>query len=335
MLLNEKDRAAGCLVGMAYGDALGVPYEYGSRPLPPLGGAGLFGGGLGDYEPGEWSDDTQMAICIALAATEADLTSDDGLDAVAARFEEWYRAGPADIGVQTGAVLRDAARRSGRPATRLSDAATALHASTGRSAGNGALMRTAPVAIALAGDSEAISTAARAIAELTHKDPLAGDSCVLWSLTIDSALRLGGNPWSAGPEAHLEAIPAERRNAWASWLADARDGPPESFPNNGFTVTALQAAWAACLPPNPAHEPDSFARTVHRAVNAGGDTDTVAAIAGALSGALYGIEGIEGIPENRTLLHGWPGLTEPDLSSLARRLAEQADHRRRPPEGNA
>ena len=100
-MVDVMDRAAGCLVGMAYGDALGVPYEYGSRPLPPLGGAGLFGGGLGNYEPGEWSDDTQMAICIAMAATEADLTTDD-LDAVAARFEEWYRSGPADIGVQHG-----------------------------------------------------------------------------------------------------------------------------------------------------------------------------------------------------------------------------------------
>jgi ADP-ribosylglycohydrolase len=75
------DRAAGCLVGQAYGDALGVPYEAGVRPLggPPQ----LLGGGLGNYEPGEWSDDTQMAICVANAALDADLATEDGIDAVA------------------------------------------------------------------------------------------------------------------------------------------------------------------------------------------------------------------------------------------------------------
>jgi ADP-ribosylglycohydrolase len=149
---------------------------------------------------------------------------------------------------------------------------------------------------------------------------------VLWSLTIDSALRLGKDPRPAGPEAHLDAIPAERRDAWAAWIADARDGSPGRFTNNGFTVTALQAAWAACLLLNPAGSAGSFASTVHGAVGAGGDTDTVAAIAGAVSGAMHGIEAI---PEDRVLLHGWPGMAESDLSSLARRLADQADRRAR------
>jgi ADP-ribosyl-[dinitrogen reductase] hydrolase len=130
------DRAAGCLVGQAYADALGVPYEAGVRPLddPPQ----LLGGGLGNYEPGEWSDDTQMAICIAQAGLDTDLSTEDGLDAVAARFEEWHSGHPADVGIQTSRVLHDAALLTGRPAARLRAAAAALHERSGRTAGNGA-----------------------------------------------------------------------------------------------------------------------------------------------------------------------------------------------------
>jgi ADP-ribosyl-[dinitrogen reductase] hydrolase len=316
-------RAMGCLVGMAYGDALGVPYEAGCRPLPAMGAAGLFGGGLGGYEPGEWSDDTQMAICVAQAAEDEDLTTEAGLDAVAARFEAWYAAGPADIGIQTAQVLRDAAARSGAPASRLRGAASAFHTRTGRSAGNGALMRTAPVSLALVGDPDAITAAARAIAELTHADPVAGDACVLWSLTIDSCLRVTTS--RPTPSNHLDALPPERRDSWASWIAAADHEPPGRFADNGYTVTALQAAWAACRLLNPRNGFGSFARTVPGAVGAGGDTDTVAAIAGALAGALHSHTAL---PEDHNVLHGWPGINAADLASLAQQLVEGARRRR-------
>lgn len=102
------DRAAGALLGQACGDALGVPYEFGSRPLS--GDPEMLGGGLGDYAPGEWSDDTQMAVCIArVAAQGADLTTDD---AIAVAFDDWALHGATDIGTQTAGVLR-AARSTG------------------------------------------------------------------------------------------------------------------------------------------------------------------------------------------------------------------------------
>src|SRR3546814_15097454 len=66
----------------------------------------MTGGGLGNFAPGEWSDDTSMALCIAeIAATGADLTSIEALDAIAGGFLRWYDDGPADIGIQTSAVL--------------------------------------------------------------------------------------------------------------------------------------------------------------------------------------------------------------------------------------
>jgi ADP-ribosylglycohydrolase len=345
------DRAAGCLVGLAYGDALGVPYEAGVRPLD--GTPHLLGGGLGNYEPGEWSDDTQMAICIAQAALDvgpADLPTEVGLDAVAERFEDWYAGRPADIGIQTARVLRDAELLTGGPAARLRAAAHALHERSGRTAGNGALMRTAPVAVALHGNAGAIASTARAVAELTHPDPLAGDSCVLWCLAIDEALR--GGP--VDPAAHLEALPAQRRDQWAAWIAEADGAPPSMFADNGFTVTALQAAWAGIsYPPesdpgsphslrfggNPGSERTfgasarrpagssrersslpraSYLRMIHAAISAGGDTDTVAAIAGALAGAGWGLAALRDDRIDR--VHGWPDLTIDDLAELGRQL---------------
>jgi len=112
-----KDRAAGVLLGQGCGDALGVPYEFGT---PTTGEAQMAGGGLGSYQPGEWSDDTQMALCIAqVAATGADLRSANALDEIALAFEDWLRQGPSDVGIQTGSVLRAAARIEGREAERL------------------------------------------------------------------------------------------------------------------------------------------------------------------------------------------------------------------------
>jgi len=310
-MTDVEDRAAGCLVGLAYGDALGVPYEAGVRPLDEV--PRLLGGGLGNYEPGEWSDDTQMAICIALAALDADLSTDAGLNAVAERFEDWHASRPADIGVQTSRVLRDAEVLEGSPATRLRAAARALHEQSGRTAGNGALMRTAPVALALHGDADAITAAARAVAELTHPDPLAGDSCVIWCLAIDAALR--GEP--ADPAARVAALPSERRARWATWIEAADGVAPSTFADNGYTVTALQAAWAG-IRQSKDRGVTSYLRMIHAAIGAGGDTDTVAAIAGALAGAVFGLAAFR--DERMTRVHGWPDLTVDGLADLARRL---------------
>lgn len=103
----QRDRAAGVLLGQACGDALGVPYEFGRLPLDTE--PEMKGGGLGPYAPSEWSDDTQMAICIArIAATGADLTDDIALNQIAKAFVDWRHDGASDIGNQTATVLTDA-----------------------------------------------------------------------------------------------------------------------------------------------------------------------------------------------------------------------------------
>lgn len=326
----QMGRATGVLLGTAAGDALGVPYEFATPPGPGEP-AQMRGGGLGDLAPGEWSDDTSMAVVVAeVAATGADLTSGEALDEIAEGFLRWYDSSPPDIGIQTSAVLGATRRRlhagetgASRVMREESFAYAARHA---HSAGNGALMRTAPVALAHLRDRDRLSRAARLVAELTHADPLAGDSCVLWCEAIRVAVRDGSIDVRAG----LDLVPGARRDQWSEWLDDALDVernrservPGARFTPNGFTVTALQAALAAVVTTEvPEESPGllSFAcqhlqHALHAAVRIGNDTDTVAAIAGGLLGARWGASAVPW--RWRRAVHGWPGRDARDLVAL-------------------
>ncbi|MFN2557901.1 MAG: ADP-ribosylglycohydrolase family protein [Nitriliruptorales bacterium] len=298
----QMDRAAGALLGLACGDALGAGYEFAT---PPQGEAEMIGGGLGDWEPGEWTDDTEMALCIA----EVTATGTVDLMAVAERFLDWYRGGPADVGIQTAAVLSAAERARDLPRV----AAAYYRDNPEGAAGNGSLTRTAPIALAHLGDDDALAAAAMEVSALTHGDPLAGEACVLWCVAIDRALREGRlhGVWEG-----LDLLSPASRDDWAARLDEARRQPPETFRPNGFVVTALQAAYSAIThTPVPAQLPCvHFQHALHAAVRIGDDTDTVAAIAGALLGARWGASAL---PFRwRRQLHGWPGYRDRDLIRL-------------------
>ncbi|HXY94440.1 MAG TPA: ADP-ribosylglycohydrolase family protein, partial [Acidimicrobiia bacterium] len=296
------DRAAGTLVGLAAGDALGAGYEFGPAPR---GAVRMIGGGLGPWEPGEWTDDTQLSLCVAeIAATGA-------LDplAVGDRLLAWLHGHPKDVGIQTRSVL--AASRSPEELTQR--AHQHFEARPGSSAGNGSLMRTAPVALAHLGNERAIASAARAVSELTHADPLAGDACVLWCIAIDRAVR---EARLDGVRDGLALLDADARARWTDWLDEAERLPPGVFAPNGYVVRALQAAWASIVQtPVPTVEPCRHLRdALEAAVRIGDDTDTVAAIAGALLGAQWGSSAVP--LEWRAMLHGWPGYDCRDLVRL-------------------
>jgi ADP-ribosylglycohydrolase len=177
-------------------------------------------------------------------------------------------------------------------------------------------MRTAAVAWAHLDDREACAEAARAIALLTHADPLAAESCVLWSEAIRVAVVDGAISLDAG----LDLLPEERRGTWAAWLADAMSPtrelvPGRRFTPNGYTVTAVLAAVAA-ITLTPAADSTHLAAALHTAVRIGNDTDTVAAIAGGLLGARWGASAVPA--DWRAAVHGWPGLTGEDLVALVR-----------------
>lgn len=303
----QLDRAAGVLLGTAAGDALGVPYEFESRVLRGDEAPQMLGGGLGDFAPGEWSDDTSMAMAAAdVAATGADLTTNEALDAIADNFLRWFDGGPADIGIQTRAVLSATRRRLYRgkvgAGAIMRDEANAYAEQHPHSAGNGALMRTAPVALAHLDGRDDLADAARLVAGLTHADPLAGDSCVLWCEAIRVAVLDGRFDVRAG----LDLLPDERVDQWSAWLDAAESEPPKSFSPNGFTVTALQAAAAAITQTLvPGAVPcRHLQNALDTAVRIGNDTDTVAAIAGGLLGAQWGASAVPWFW--RRAVHGWP-----------------------------
>lgn len=331
-LTTPADRAAGVLLGLACGDAAGVPYEFATAPYDPRRGPEMIGGGLGPYAPGEWSDDTQMALCIArVAATDVPIDSPEGLDAIARGFLEWLREGATDVGTQTRQVLGALREDDGGPglATRMTTIAAQLHQRTGRTAGNGALMRTAPVALTAIGDPERTARTARAIAELTHADPLAGDACVLWC----EALRASVVDGETHHPLALDLLPTENRHSWQA-LADGtwRHGAPTGLAPNGFTVTALYAALHAAEQGRAAadaacrgaerdsgaaaveHAATTYRAGIAAAVALGDDTDTIAAIAGSLLGAWCGADAIP--REWAEVVHGWPGVDGAGLRTL-------------------
>ncbi|MDA2805677.1 ADP-ribosylglycohydrolase family protein [Nocardiopsis suaedae] len=317
---SRLDRAAGVLLGAACGDALGVPYEFAAR-LDESRTPEMVGGGLGPYAPGEYSDDTQMAVCLAEAALKhTDMAGEAARRRVAEAFLRWRREGATDIGMQTSAVLDAAAPASGTPevAEAMFTAARRRYESGVPSAGNGSLMRTAPLALSFLDDPEGLAAAAALYSDITHADPLAEEACVLWCEGIRHAVVHGG---FGGVREGLRLLPEDHRARWAGWLDEAESRPPHAFENNGFVVMALQAAWSAVArTQEPEGRPEEhFRLALEAAVRAGNDTDTVAAIAGGLLGARWGASAVP--PDFRSAVHGWPGLTGADLAAMAVRIA--------------
>lgn len=305
----QLDRACGVLVGSAVGDALGAGYEFGSAPYP--GWPAMIGGGLGDFAPGQWTDDTAQSVAIALVAADGvDLRSTAALDAIAGHFARWFAGNPPDVGIQTAQVLQLAGPRA--TAAQMTAAAGAVHARTGRSAGNGSLMRTAPVALAHLDAPRALVEAAVAISSLTHHDRLAGEGAALWSLMIRHAVVHGVFPTAEDVlEPLAQALGGSTVHDWATSLTQAQDQPPATFTANSWVVGALQAAWSAIVhtpetsgtptPGQPSTSP--LAAALATAIGIGQDTDTVAAIAGALVGARWGASAVPS--QWLTDLHGW------------------------------
>ncbi|WP_230211232.1 ADP-ribosylglycohydrolase family protein [Streptomyces kaniharaensis] len=322
--LDEKamDRAAGVILGAASGDALGVPYEFkpsmSDSQFPEMKGGGPF-----NFAPGEYSDDTQMHVCIAeVAATGADLRTPEALDAIATNFLRWYGGGPADVGNQTRSVLSATARGKGSSPSEVMLTVSRRYAAANpnSSAGNGSLMRTGAVALAYLDDANAMAEAAKLVSELTHADPDCAEACILWCSGIRTAVLTGTFD---GVREGLELLPEARRSVWAARLDEAEAHPPRHFQRNGWVVEALQAAWSAIVrTPVPEDQPEQggfaaqhFQLALEAAVRTGRDTDTVAAIAGALLGARWGCSAIPLAWQRK--VHGWPSNTSADLVRLA------------------
>ncbi|MEU5158082.1 ADP-ribosylglycohydrolase family protein [Streptomyces sp. NPDC020875] len=305
--LPYPDRALGAVIGSAVGDALGAPFEFGAPGVFsarfPDGRGELCGGG--GWDPGEATDDTQMAVLVGRSLTER-----GGLDLpdVFARFRRWALADPKDIGLQTEQVLT-----SDEPW----DRAAARHfETTGRAAGNGCLMRSSTAAVRFAAEGRAgTMAAARRLAALTHGDPAAWEGTAILHDLVRVALD-GDDPLAALPGT-LAAVAPEHRERWETVL-DPEWSPADATEFNGAVWPCLgSAVWAL-------RTTSSYEESLAAAIDLGGDTDTVAAVTGLLTGAVHGVTAIPSrwLGELHVPLPGFtePALRVPRLTELTRRL---------------
>jgi ADP-ribosylglycohydrolase len=297
----EKDRALGSILGLAIGDALGAPYEF----KPPVTDDTPITMDYNErWTPGKWTDDTAMAIAIMQAWTNhGNITSTEAQDSLVRIWKEWAKTAP-DVGVQTRQVLMSLKEETAEEANLASEA---LHRTTGRSGGNGSLMRTAPLAFLKLPDEE-VAKVVTQISKLTHYDDDAAHACIIWVFAIRHAVSTGYLDFEPG----FEFIPEEVKGKWRAFLKEAEENLPVHFENNGWVVAAFKAAASAVMIGQ--HD---YVKGIEAAIRAGFDTDTVAAIAGSLLGALSGAEALP--QEWKEILHGWPDSDFEDLIGLSLR----------------
>lgn len=273
-----QERAAGCLVGLACGDALGGPVEFRS----PSDIARAFADGLKDFvgggwlslAPGEVTDDTQMTLALARALDHDEPT----MESVGIEFLNWYRTKPKDIGNTTRAALEQLA--AGRPWNQAGDVVQQAAGRRG-AAGNGAVMRCAPVALRYWQDSEQLIQSSRDTSRITHADT----RCQWGAVAVNQGIvhLLTGGAVEDLPEAAIVDIdePAVRD---AVLTATRRDR--SELRAGGYVLDTLTAAfWSVVRFP-------TFDDAVVAAVSLGNDADTTGAVTGALAGAAHGLNAI-------------------------------------------
>lgn len=278
---ERRDRALGCWWGQMAGDALGSMVEF-SHPgdlaarypdgLRDMGASPVWG-----TAAGQLTDDSEMAVEL-LHALPADGDYVDG-DAVARGYVRWFDSRPFDMGNTIGTVLRAAA---GAPGRENMAAVMRQHTSLVSQA-NGALMRESVLGIWGTGVAPAtLGALAREDARLTHPHPVCLDASAVYVATLAHIIQHGGT----GRDAYAFAEAYQREfgseAAVTRCLEQAAEEVPPISHHTGYVLTALHNAFFQGL-----HATDSEA-AITATVMLGGDTDTNAAIAGALAGAVYG-----------------------------------------------
>lgn len=279
-----QDRLRGVAVGAALGDAFGMPLEF----LPPRSLDELVTElQHGRLPAGHFTDDTEMALALAesLLAHRPLNTAD-----LTARFVAWYHANPADIGIQTSAILGRASR--GEDALQ---AAAELLQQNPDAAGNGSLMRCWPVALAFWDDLPQLMQASALQSKVTHAHPDCVNACVATNLVL--ALLIQGEPIQVALTRALEL--AGRPLNVTDRVEEAPRKSRSELPNTGWVLHTLEAAvWGLTTT-------RCFEDAVIQVANLGRDSDTAATVAGALAGAAYGLSAIP--LAWRKLLNGeWP-----------------------------
>ena len=270
-----RERVVGCVLGLALGDALGAPFEFRRReeipdPLP------AFELPWHNHLPGTTTDDTGMARNLIRSLVHAGQL--DTVD-VAERHVEWYRSQPAGIGNLTRRVLERADRTGVLPEL----AARQLWEQRGPevSAGNGSVMYCAPLGAFRAARPELLLEEAPALSAITHWDERCRTACLAMTLAVAALVRGEGHR-EAVERAVGAAIQKEGGEELEYLVAEAGRARPIDGPDMGFTL------FTAGIGLQVAAEGLSFEEGLRYVVSLGGDTDTNAAVTGALLGASHG-----------------------------------------------
>lgn len=281
--MSNRDRYRGCLLGLAAGDAVGATLEFCSpgsfTPLTDMAGGGPF-----HLKPGQWTDDTSMALCLAASLVERDeFEPADQMQ----RYVRWFRDGYMsstgrcfDIGGTTRSALARF-EATGEPFSGSTDP----HA-----AGNGSLMRLAPAAMFFARQPETAIHFCAESSRTTHAARNAIDACRYFGGLLVGALNGESKENLLSP--NFTPVPGSWEKApLAPEIAEVASGSyqrrqPPQIEGSGFVVRSLEAAlWAF-------HHSTSFEDGCLLAANLGDDADTTAAIYGQIAGAYYGAAGI-------------------------------------------
>jgi ADP-ribosyl-[dinitrogen reductase] hydrolase len=280
MGMNEQERFQGTLLGLACGDAVGTTVEFMARgsfaPVTDMVGGGPFG-----LQAGQWTDDTSMALCLATSLVEKQgFEARDQMDRYVAWWEQGYLSSTGscfDIGNTTAAALQRY-RASNDPYSGSPDP---------RSAGNGSIMRLAPVPMFFYPDLRQVIHLAGESSRTTHAAPECIAACRLLGAMLYKALA-GASKEAILFDAHFPADLPEPLPPKLQALAsgDYRNHARAQIAGNGYVVSSLEAAlWSFW-------HTDTYRDAILQAVNLGEDADTTAAVCGQLAGAYYGVSGI-------------------------------------------
>ncbi|CAN5573233.1 ADP-ribosylglycohydrolase family protein [soil metagenome] len=283
MSIDLRSRYLGCLLGMATGDAVGTTCEF-ARPGTFKPVTEMLGGGPFQLKTGEWTDDTSMGLCLAESLIETGKF--DAVDQLQ-RYVKWFSSGHLssngrcfDVGLTVRTALLKF-EKTNKPFCGDTDP---------RTAGNGSLMRLAPVPLYFASDPLLAIKLAADSSRTTHGATIAVDACRYFAGLIIGALKGASKGELLAPL--YSPIPGMwEKNKLCPEIKAIANGSykgkqPPFIQGTGYAAKSLEAAlWAF-------ENSDDFKTGCLKAVNLGNDADTTAAIYGQLAGTYYGADGL-------------------------------------------
>ncbi|MHB8075989.1 ADP-ribosylglycohydrolase family protein [Desulfosporosinus fructosivorans] len=286
----KQDAIIGGVMGVIIGDALGLPVQFMTKteirknPITDMTGGGAFG-----LEPGAWSDDSSLTLCLVESLSEVGYNPAD----IARRFVKWYQDGymtplgeSFDIGGTTSIAMK-----------RLINGVAPFKAgpTDAESNGNGSLMRILPATLFFAHESDyTMNQRVSEVSKITHGHARSQLACSLYSLFVKELLK-GSSPQEAYDTMRLKSqtvffvdrnIGKQLSHFKRIISGELPDLPESEIKSGGYVVESLEAALWSFLTTS------SFEDAVLTAVNLGWDTDTVGAITGSMAGVYYGFSNI-------------------------------------------